>query len=266
MYKIGEFSKITNLTIKALRYYDEENILKPSLRENNGYRFYSKEDIKKAELINLLKELDFKIKEIKDVIDNCDNKEDLIYYLDEKKELIKINIQTQKQIIKKIDNYILPNNKEEENKMKYEIKEKTYDEMLVISTKFKGKYSDIGKHIGNLYKEAKGSACGPILNLYYNDSYVEQADIELCIPLKKKINSLKYDVKVLPKIKAISTIHIGSYDKINYAYKELFDYAKKNNIELDLPSALIYHKGPGFIFKGNPNKYITELVIPIKEV
>lgn len=51
MYKIGEFSKITNLTIKALRYYDEENILKPSLRENNGYRLYSKEDIKKAELI-----------------------------------------------------------------------------------------------------------------------------------------------------------------------------------------------------------------------
>ena len=52
MYKIGEFSKITNLTVKTLRYYDEEHILPPSHRnEENGYRFYDEEDFEKAELI-----------------------------------------------------------------------------------------------------------------------------------------------------------------------------------------------------------------------
>lgn len=37
MYKIGEFSKITDFTVKTLRYYNEQNILTPSFRnEENG--------------------------------------------------------------------------------------------------------------------------------------------------------------------------------------------------------------------------------------
>ena len=44
----------------------------------------------------------------------------------------------------------------------------------------------------------------------------------------------------------------------------MIDYAKENNIEIDVPSRLIYHKGPGRIFKGNPENYITEVIIPIK--
>lgn len=69
MYKIGEFSKITKLTVKTLRYYDEENILKPSYRnEENGYRFYEENDFKKAELIVLLRNLGFSISEVKDVL------------------------------------------------------------------------------------------------------------------------------------------------------------------------------------------------------
>jgi hypothetical protein len=42
MYKISDFSKITNLSVKALRYYDEEGILTPSCRDSaTGYRYYS---------------------------------------------------------------------------------------------------------------------------------------------------------------------------------------------------------------------------------
>ncbi len=42
MYKISEFSRITNLTVKTLRYYDEEGILLPSHRDAyNGYRYYT---------------------------------------------------------------------------------------------------------------------------------------------------------------------------------------------------------------------------------
>ena len=56
MYKIGEFSKITKLTVKTLRYYDEQNILNPSYRNaENDYRFYAENDFKKAELIVMLR-------------------------------------------------------------------------------------------------------------------------------------------------------------------------------------------------------------------
>ena len=69
MYKISQFSIISGLTVKALRYYDEADILKPSLRNvENQYRYYDDGDLKKALLIKQLRTLDFSIMEIKEII------------------------------------------------------------------------------------------------------------------------------------------------------------------------------------------------------
>lgn len=44
MYRISQFSKISGLAVKALRYYDKEGILEPSFRnEENQYRHYDDE-------------------------------------------------------------------------------------------------------------------------------------------------------------------------------------------------------------------------------
>ena len=52
-YKIGDFAKLTGVTIKSLRYYDKINILKPAfIDENTGYRYYLPEQ---AILINIIK-------------------------------------------------------------------------------------------------------------------------------------------------------------------------------------------------------------------
>ena len=65
MYRISQFSKISGLTVKALRYYDQENILQPTFRnEDNQYRYYNEEDLKKTQLIKSLRSLDFSIMEI----------------------------------------------------------------------------------------------------------------------------------------------------------------------------------------------------------
>ena len=49
MYTISQFSKLCSLTVKALRYYDTEGLLKPSFRKaENHYRYYSDEDLKTA--------------------------------------------------------------------------------------------------------------------------------------------------------------------------------------------------------------------------
>ena len=65
MDRISQFSKISGLTVKALRYYDQENILQPTFRnEDNQYRYYNEEDLKKSQLIKSLRSLDFSIMEI----------------------------------------------------------------------------------------------------------------------------------------------------------------------------------------------------------
>lgn len=257
MYKISELSKITKLTVKALRYYDEQELLKPSYRAENLYRYYDDNDFKKAQLIALLRELDFSISEIKDIVSQYDGEDDLSYYLVEKQQMIRQQIKMQKALIEKIDSYLKPN-KREENSMDYKIEDKIFDAVTVVSIRYKGRYNDVGKYIGELYKLAKGKPLGSAFNCYYDEEYKEQADIELCLPVKLSNASTKQ----LPKIKAISTIHTGSYQTLNMAYKALMDYAKSHNIECKTPSREIYHKGPGMIFKGNPHKYVTQIILP----
>lgn len=65
MYKIGDFSKIVDIPVRTLRYYDEFGVLQPSEIDNfTGYRYYSDEDIVECEFIKLLKSLDFSLEEI----------------------------------------------------------------------------------------------------------------------------------------------------------------------------------------------------------
>ena len=262
VYKISEFSKISGLTVKALRYYDEQDILKPSFRADNSYRYYDEEDFKRAGLIALLRNLDFSIPEIRDIVAHYDSPEDLAYYLSEKQEQIAVQIEREKELIEKIGLYLNPK-ETGVGSMDHKIEEKEFGPISVLAIRFKGRYSDVGEYFGTIYKEAKGKASGESFSCYYDDEYKEEADIEICVPTNGKVSGIRSVAKQVPGIKAICTTHIGSYDTLNYAYKALFDYAKEHNMECGLPSREIYHKGPGMIFKGNPNKYVTEIVIPV---
>lgn len=265
MYKISDFSQITNLTIKALRYYDEENILTPSYRdEANSYRYYNENDFHKARLIVMLRALDFSISEIKDVLANCDNPDDLSYYLEEKKNMIESKISKEKELIRKISLYIQSKNMEDVS-MNYKIEVKEIAPVIIASIRYKGKYSDVGKYIGKIYKAVKNKGTGAPFNCYYDAEFKDEADIELCVPTTELIHDSSISARKLPAIKAISTTHIGSYDKLNLAYKALLDYANEHNINCLTPSREVYKKGPGMIFKGNENNYVTEIMIPFEE-
>ena len=71
MYKIGELSKIVDIPVKTLRYYDDFGILSPSrIDEFTGYRYYDDNNILDCELIKLLKSVNFTLEEIKDYKEN----------------------------------------------------------------------------------------------------------------------------------------------------------------------------------------------------
>ena len=66
-YSIGEFSKVTMLSVKTLRYYHETGLLLPYfIDEDNGYRYYEENEFEKAKLIKLLRSFDFSIKALND--------------------------------------------------------------------------------------------------------------------------------------------------------------------------------------------------------
>ena len=265
MYKIGDFSRITKLTVKALRYYDSEGLLVPSHRDSeNAYRYYDEADFQKAQIIVMLRDLDFSISELKDVLANCENLDDLSCYLEEKRNHLEIRIAREKALIQKINLHIHPK-KREENGMSYVIEIKKVDAVKVASVRYQGKYSDVGKYIGKLYKAVKNKTAGAPFNLYYDAEYKEEADIEVCLPISESVRDSSITMKTLPAVQAICTVHKGSYEKLNLAYKALTDYASQHNLQGLIPTREVYLKGPGMIFKGSEEDYLTEVIIPIKE-
>ena len=68
MYKIGELSKLSQIPVKTLRYYDSEGILEPDYIDDfTGYRYYDAAKLSDCYRIIALKELGFSLNEIKEV-------------------------------------------------------------------------------------------------------------------------------------------------------------------------------------------------------
>ena len=50
-YSSGEFAKMANVTLRTIRYYDRQNLLKPSYVNEHGARFYTDSDFVKLQQI-----------------------------------------------------------------------------------------------------------------------------------------------------------------------------------------------------------------------
>ena len=97
LYKIGDFSKKTGLSIRTLRYYDEIALFKPvEIDLFTNYRYYSEKQLEDLNIINDLKDCGFTLEEIKKYWNNFNNE----IMLERKKELLKDIKQTEEKIRK----------------------------------------------------------------------------------------------------------------------------------------------------------------------
>ena len=73
---IGEFSRLTHLTVKTLRHYHDQGLLVPyAVDEQSGYRRYSIDQVPAALLIGRLRALDMPLADVRRVVDSGDSRE-----------------------------------------------------------------------------------------------------------------------------------------------------------------------------------------------
>lgn len=266
-FSIGEFSRITSLTIKSLRLYHEKGILVPAaIDESSGYRYYNEANCGTAHTIKILKEYDFTLAEIKEILDECNDESDLLEHFQQKLHSIHGKIDQYKEIFHSIESIIQMG---KENAMKsnqaFEVEEKELDTVLIAGRRMKGKYEEIGKGLGFLYKKISRNASGKPMTLYYDGEYKEEdADFEPCLPIRRGKDVDGISVRELKGGRAVTLIHKGPYKNLSSSYKEIFAYINEKGYRTKLPFREVYLKGPGMIFKGNPKNYLTEIQILIE--
>lgn len=100
MLTVNELAKMSLISVRTLHYYDKIGLLKPHKIKDNGYRLYSEVEEIKLKDILFLKELEFSLKQINDILKSNISREVL---LEEQKELLKVKRQRIDRLINMIE-------------------------------------------------------------------------------------------------------------------------------------------------------------------
>ena len=268
MFRIGEFSKLTQVSVRMLRYYDEAGLLKPAEVDRwTGYRLYSAGQIPRLDRIRYLRDSGFQVSEIALALEMDDHA--LLVSLNKKCLEIEQAIQKEQERLLKIAVA-----KEEiqgsKSELHYHISMKSIPACQVLSLRrtVPTYYSegDLWKELSAFAEKEEIEISSDTFTIYHDTEYREQdVDMELCAPVKKAgENRELFCFRMTEAVPAMaSTMVYGDFSNIKKAYLAFAKWLQKNsNYQMSAPVRQIVHRGPWN--ETAPAKYLTELQIPVE--
>ena len=268
MFKIGDFSKLTRVSIRMLRHYDDLSLLKPSRVDRfTGYRFYSAEQMLQLNQILVLKDMGFSLSEILKLKENDFNDDQLRELLYTRRSEILSVIEKENEKLLRVENHIKSINREDMI-MKYEIILKEIPAYKVISLRDIIPAYDAE---GMLWMELQDFVtkhdlkCGtPCYAIYHDQDYKESnidVEVTMCVnEIGSDSDRVKY--KQLDNVPTMAVVmHSGPFQTMTSAYHALGVWLENNKYDISGPSRAIYHKGPWN--EENPENYLTEIQMPV---
>lgn len=265
LYKIGVFSKMNHITIKALRHYDNIDLLKPGyVDEVNGYRYYTSEQLFSLHRILALREAGFSLEEIKEVQTGKSEKQ----LLEKKKREIIKRISEETLKLSKVESYLASKDLEYE----YHIVTKELPEVIVASMrKIMSDYNSLFSIIPPMGEEMErlGCECAQpeyCFNIYHDGEYKESnIDVEVCEAVtEKKEDSELIQFKKIPRVElAACVLHKGDYKDFPKAYSAIVRFVEENGYKIiDNPRESYID---GVWNKDSVDEWLTEIQFPIRK-
>jgi DNA-binding transcriptional MerR regulator/effector-binding domain-containing protein len=267
MFSIGEFSRVSGLTIKTLRFYHEEGLLPPArIDPQSGYRYYDESQIELARTIGFLRELEIPLAEIKTLLESKRGDEEILDLLERQRTAIQQQLVRYKKIAKRLDRFIA-----DERRgglvagTASDVVTKSLLTWLIASVRMTGRYAECGKVFGRIARACGRHIGGSPFLLHYEAEYKEaDADFEVCIPVRRKLQAEGISCRELSGGECVAVLHKGPYDQLGKSYAKILRHVSERGYRIVMPTREVYLKGPGMIFQGNPQHYLTEIQIPIE--
>jgi effector-binding domain-containing protein len=267
MIKIGVFSKLGQVSVKALRLYDQLGLLKPiSVDDRNGYRYYSVTQLPRLNRILAFKDLGFSLEQISHLLDEQVSIGEIQGMFRLKQAELQQTVATGQERLRWVE--IRLNQIESEGNMtKYDVVIKKVEPVKVAAIREKlPSYYGIGKLYGELagYLAPFGIKGDALYYAIWHDPEYKESDVdgEAAIAVNGNVpSSDRIKVYSLPEIETMAClVYQGSYKNMMQAYEHLVGWIETNGYQVIGPNREIYIEGG---MEENNDSYITEIQFPV---
>ena len=270
MIKIGDFSKLSLVSVRTLRYYEEMRLLKPvEVDRFTGYRYYSVDQLPRLNRILALKDLGFSLEQIAQLLDEGLPPDQMRGMLRMKQAEIRQQAEDEQARLARVEARL--RQIEQEGKMPtHEVVIKKIEPQLVAAIRrVVPSYEGIGQLLGETFAhvgQQGGRPAGPPLAIYHDPEFRERdADVETAVPLASPLpSSERATVRELPGTERMAcVIHQGSYESVSEAYNTLMAWIGSNGYRIAGPCREVYLRGPES--GSDASSYVTEVQVPVEK-
>ena len=253
MIRIGIFSRISQVPVSTLRYYDAVGLLKAAqVDDYTGYRYYTIDQLPRMHRILALKEMGLSLEEIQKMLEQDLSTPELRGMLRLKQAELRQNLQEETERLHRLENW-LAQIEQEESMPEYEVIMKKVEPMQVLAIRdVIANYPDQGALWDELdaYLDRHRVHVQPTgVTVYYQEE--PQIDVEVCVQAKEPGAAARpspegrVQYHELPGIEtAASTIYTGPLNEISNGYKALIDWIEKQGYRIAGPLREVYLRGP----------------------
>lgn len=269
MFKIGQFSKLTHVSIRMLRYYDETGLLKPAVTDKfTSYRLYTADQIPRLNKIIFLRDLDFNVAEIAAALNQWTD-ESVRELLNKKRESIEKEIKAARDKLSKIEQ-INKDIQQRTVEVNYNVAIKSIPSYQVFSLRrvVPDYYAEaqLWAEMADFAEKRNISLSGETLTIYHDLDFREKdVDIEICVQVNQMGQNI--DAFTYRQTEAVSlmgcTMVYGSFENISAAFNAFAGWLEQHNqYRMAGESRQIVHRGPWN--EENPEDYLIEIQIPLE--
>ena len=249
---IGTFAEASLLSQKALRLYDELNILKPAFTDpESGYRYYEVSQLETARLIRMMRQMDMPLVTIRRVLAATPAEAELL--VREHWQGMQLRLEQARRTVHDLISAL----KKEKPNMAFEVQVKNVGAQPVISITSHVKIDGLGAVIQDSLAKLQSSATakkakvsGPPIGIFHGAINADaDGPIEICLPTEQIVSGVEgVESRELPAAKVAWVMMAGqecTFPAILKGYDAIVDWIKRNGYEIAASPREIWHTGLG---------------------
>ena len=248
MLRIGKFSKLSRVSVKALRLYANLSLLNPvHIDRFTGYRYYAEEQLKQAHLILVLRRLDMPLATVRQVL-QADSPAAARALVDGYWREVELQVAERRKVLGYVHEYL----QGKERTMTYTIRTRPAPEQQVLSIQQTVSIQElvgyIDRSIAALQAHVRaqgGQPAGAPFGIYHGQANEDsQGPVEICLPVEgafKPGSGIQLRQLGATQVASVTlTERQSEFPAILGAYDAIFDWVKQNGHKTVEPPREIY--------------------------